>query len=245
MDINVIHHLNFLDNDLPDKCAQLIISDPPYFEVKGDFDFIWPNFEAYLSDVEKWAKECKRILADNGTLFWWGMDRKIAYSQVILDKYFTLIGTPVWEKPSIANEWDTRRTFPERTQERLLMYSNDYEPGEWADKTGLEKVKDDPECFKQIKLYLRDERKKSGKTSKYFQEITSTYASHYFAQSSQWAFPTEADYKQFQTTGFFQRPYEELRTEYEELRKEYEELRKEYNICAQSTNTCADPSTIP
>ena len=25
----------FLNNNLPDKCANLIIADPPYFEVKG------------------------------------------------------------------------------------------------------------------------------------------------------------------------------------------------------------------
>jgi DNA modification methylase len=135
--INTVIHGNFLDNNLPDKCANLIIADPPYFEVKGDFDFVWGSFEDYLKDVEKWAIECKRVLADNGTLFWWGMDRKIAYAQIILDKYFYLIGTPVWEKPSNPNEWDTRRTFPERGAERLLMYSNE------KDVTGLEQIIED------------------------------------------------------------------------------------------------------
>jgi len=61
--INRVHHLNFLNNTLPDKCATLIIADPPYFEVKGAFDFVWDNMKSYLLDVEKWAKECKRILA--------------------------------------------------------------------------------------------------------------------------------------------------------------------------------------
>ena len=73
MEVNKIHNINFLDNTLPDKCANLIIADPPYFEVKGDFDFIWKSFDDYLKDVEKWAKECKRLLADNGTLFWYIM----------------------------------------------------------------------------------------------------------------------------------------------------------------------------
>ena len=76
--LNTVYCRDWLQNGLPDKCANLIIADPPYFEVKGDFDFIWPTMDAYLLDVEKWAKECKRVLADNGTLFWWGMDRKIA-----------------------------------------------------------------------------------------------------------------------------------------------------------------------
>ena len=89
--INQVHNINFLDNQLPDKCAQLIIADPPYFEVKGDFDFIWKTFDDYLVDVKKWAIECKRILADNGTLFWYGHSKKIAYSQVIIDNYFEII----------------------------------------------------------------------------------------------------------------------------------------------------------
>ena len=71
-EINKIHHKNFLDNTLPDKTVQLLIADPPYFQVKGDFDFIWKSFDDYLKDVEIWVKECKRLLADNGTLFRYG-----------------------------------------------------------------------------------------------------------------------------------------------------------------------------
>lgn len=222
--MNKIHHANFLDNDLPDGCAKLIIADPPYFEVKGKFDFIWKSFDDYLKDVEKWAQECTRILAENGTLFWWGMDRKIAYSQVIIDKYLNLLSTLVWEKPSNPNEWDTRRTFPERGAERLLMYSKDW------DINGLEAVESDPNNYKRIKEYLREQVKLSGQPFRYFTEITSTYAGHYFALSSQWAFPTEKDYKAFQeNTNCFKMPYEELRKEYEELRKEYEEQRRYFN----------------
>ena len=72
MEFNKAYHSNWLDNTLPDKCAKLIIADPPYFEVKGEFDFIWASFADYLADVQKWAIECKRILADNGSLFWYG-----------------------------------------------------------------------------------------------------------------------------------------------------------------------------
>ena len=79
-----------MNNQLPDKSVQLIIADPPYFEVKGSFDFVWKSFDEYLQDVEKWAVECKRLLADNGTLFWYGHAKKIAYAQIIFDKYFNL-----------------------------------------------------------------------------------------------------------------------------------------------------------
>jgi site-specific DNA-methyltransferase (adenine-specific) len=83
IEINKIHNKDWILNDLPDKSVQLCICDPPYFEVKGAFDFVWNSFEDYLKDVEKWAIECKRLLADNGTLFWYGHAKKIAYAQII------------------------------------------------------------------------------------------------------------------------------------------------------------------
>lgn len=124
--INKVHNIDFLNNDLPDKYAKLIIADPPYYKVKGDFDFIWKSFDDYLKDVEKWAIECKRLLADNGTLFWYGNSKKIAYSQIIIDKYFNLENSLVWrKKDSIQYQYyspDLARTFNTHN-ERLLMYS--------------------------------------------------------------------------------------------------------------------------
>lgn len=125
MEVNKIHNINFLENTLPDKCANLLICDPPYFEVKGDFDFIWKSFDDYLKDVEEWAKECKRVLADNGTLFWYGHAKNIAYSQVILDEHFELINNLVWEKTDCQTKKgiDEFRMFAPIT-ERILMYCN-------------------------------------------------------------------------------------------------------------------------
>ena len=42
-----------MDNNLADKSVQLTIADPPYYKVKGDFDFVWKTFDDYLKDVEK------------------------------------------------------------------------------------------------------------------------------------------------------------------------------------------------
>jgi site-specific DNA-methyltransferase (adenine-specific) len=215
---NKIYHRNFLDNELPDKCANLIIADPPYFQVKGEFDFIWNSFDDYLKDVEKWALECKRILADNGTLFWWGMDRKIAYAQIILDRHLNLIGTPVWEKPSNPNEWDTRRTFPERAAERLLMYCNAAEP--------------EKEIYKPIMDYIGGERKKAGFNYIQMDEFIGVKASSCYwdkQTTHEYVIPTKQNWEKLQETGFFKKPYETLLEEYKKLRKEYEEIRRAFN----------------
>ena len=124
---NTVHNIDFLNNDLPDKCASLIIADPPYFEVKGDFDFIWKTFDDYLKDVEKWAIECKRILKDNGTLFWYGDSKKIAYAQIIFDKYFTLLSNVtchIYDRQTNKITIEDARSFI-NTSERILMYSNE------------------------------------------------------------------------------------------------------------------------
>lgn len=79
MKLNIVYNIDFLDNILLDKCVNLIIVDFLYFEVKGDFDFVWNSFDDYLKDVEKWVIECKRLLVDNGMFLWYGDFKKIVY----------------------------------------------------------------------------------------------------------------------------------------------------------------------
>ncbi len=232
-----------MNNNIPDKSINLIIADPPYFEVKGDFDFIWNSFEDYLKDVERWAIECKRVLADNGCLFWWGHAKKIAYSQIIFDKYFKLENNLVWHKidaQTNKNEPESMRSFKPVT-ERILFYSNEIE------KTGLQEIHDNPECFKSIKKYMREERQKVmtdrgfrtiEEFNIYIRKITNTSSvvdRHYFSDS-QYCFPTAEIYQKLQTTGFFQRPYSKIDNEYNNLKDEYDELRKEYEALRRPFN---------
>jgi site-specific DNA-methyltransferase (adenine-specific) len=132
-ELNKIHHSDWMNNGLPDKSVQLLIADPPYFEVKGDFDFIWKTFDEYLQQVELWAKECSRLLADNGTLFWYGDRKNIAYSQVILDKYFNFENHIYWQKAEKCQMemFDTLRSFYCRGYERILMYSRGEDEKMW------------------------------------------------------------------------------------------------------------------
>jgi site-specific DNA-methyltransferase (adenine-specific) len=233
MDLNKIHHC---DNrigmiQLPEKCANLIIADPPYYQVKGDFDFIFKSFEEYLEMMEQQAIAYKRILADNGTLFVYGIDRKIAYVQTIFDKYFELLSTLVWEKPSIANEWDTRRTFPERGQERILMYSNE------IGMTGLEMITE--EFIKPrnpFALYLTEEFKKAKVTNKQIAKLFPSKTGGLTGCVSNWLngdnVITEEQYtkiREHNGNTILMKPYEELRQEYEELRQEYEHKRRPFD----------------
>ena len=217
MQLNTVYNQDFLTNSMPDKSVQLIIADPPYFEVKGDFDFIWKSFDDYLADVEKWAIECKRVLSDNGTLFWWGHAKKIAYSQIILDKYFNLIGCPVWNKGSFMGleNSDGLRSFAPCT-ERLLMYENFNDC-----KDGFE-----PSYIRDyFQNYLMNERKKAGLSNADINKIcgySENTRNKIINNEKNWMFITEKSYNLLgESTGFFKKPYEELRKEYEELRRPF------------------------
>ena len=232
--INKVHHLNFLENNLPDKCANLIIADPPYYKVKGDFDFIWKSFNDYLQDVEKWAKECKRLLADNGTLFWYGDAKNIAYAQIIFDKHFNLLNSLVWEntndhKQQIRFNTDLR-TFAPLT-ERLLMYE------QRGQKTGGELI------FEQFlkpknpfSKYLKIEFKNAGLTNREISQLFPSRTGGLTGCVSNWLngdnVITEEQYnviREYCNNKYLQKPYEELKAEYEELKAEYEELRRPFN----------------
>ena len=233
LEVNKIYHDDWMNNQLPDKSVQLIIADPPYYKVKGDFDFIWKSFEDYLKDVEKWAVECKRLLADNGTLFWYGHAKNIAYAQIIFDKHFNLINNLVWDKGSFMGleESEGLRSFAPCT-ERILMYSN-----EMGWDTSLSLVYQNDNCFSQIKEYLYSETEALKMTWKEINRdlLGTTFeggggrAYNMLSRTrTRWDFPDEENYKKLQKSGRFQKPYEELRKEYEELRKEYEELRRPF-----------------
>lgn len=206
-----------MNNQLPDKSVQLIIADPPYFEVKGEFDFIWKSFDDYLKDVEKWAIECKRLLADNGTLFWYGHAKNIAYAQIIFDKRFNLINNLVWDKGSFMGleESEGLRSFAPCT-ERILMYDkiNDC-------KDGFE-----PSFIKEyFQKYLMEERIKANLSTKEINKIcgySENTRNKIINNEKNWIFITEKSYNLLQKeTGYFQKPYEELRKEYEDLRRPF------------------------
>lgn len=217
---------------IPSKSQHIIICDPPYFEVKGGFDFIWGSFDDYLKDVEKWAKEIKRILTDNGTLFWWGNSKKIAYTQIILDKLLNLESSLIWRKTdSMQYQYysvELSRCFNSHN-ERLLMYSNDYEPSDYK-KTGAERVFEEKIKPKHpFAIYLRSEFKKAKVNNKNISKLFPSKTGGLTGCVSNWLngdnTPTKEQYLKIRK--FLNGEY--LRKEYEYLRKEYEEQRRFFN----------------
>lgn len=74
MDNNKIIHEDCIAymKTLPDKCIDLIIADPPYFQICGEFDYIWKNVDEYIAWCKIWIEEACRVLKDNGSFYLWG-----------------------------------------------------------------------------------------------------------------------------------------------------------------------------
>ena len=227
MELNKIYNTDWLNNELPDKSVQLIIADPPYFETKGDFDFIWTTFEDYLKDVEKWAIECKRVLAENGTLYWFGGSKKIAYTQIIFDKYFGLVNNLTWEKAEADGLFGSTgseqlRSYPNST-ERILMYSND--------------VYNLTQCVYSIRDYIRAEIERArGKII--LKEVNEALGT---ATNGGGVASACLSLDKAEPAMFTKEMYQKLQVwlnkskEYEYLRKEYEELRRPFENVTKST----------
>ena len=222
---------------MPDNSVDCIITDPPYFEIKGDFDFVFKSFDEYLEWVKLLAVEFQRILKPNGSLLWFGDDKNIAYCQVIFDKHFNFLNHLVWDKinPICKGEANFRK-FATRT-ERILYYANT------RSKTGLEEIKEDVNNFKSLRDYFERVQKFIGLNLKKINEkLGHRKAEHsFYWNSTQWELPTPETYKELidvfgidKMEGF--REYEASRQEYEALRQEYEALRQEYEALRRPFN---------
>ena len=202
---------------MPDNCVNLIVCDPPYFNIKGDFDFNmtkkqWEELHSVL------AVEFKRILTDNGSLLLFGHAKNIAYQQVIFDEYFNLENSLVWEK----TECHTRkgvgqfRCFAPVT-ERILFYSK-------------ENVNIENNCVTLCRDYLRSEiTKAKGDIS--FKKINSVFESATNGGGVASAvLSLKKEIPAFITKDHYLKLRQWLnKKEYKYLKKEYEDLRRPFN----------------
>lgn len=229
-----VFNIDWMKNNIADKSIDVIHADGPYFEVKGDFDFIWPTQEDYLKDVRAWAIEFKRILKDNGTLFWWGHSLKIAYSQIILDEYFNLENVIKWEKTDCQTRkgLDNYNCFAPVT-EHCLFYS--------VENTNINNL-----CVGNVRDYIRSEVIKSkGKIVLKDVNIAIGTASNgggvassvLSLEKQEPSMITEEHYNKLRSwlnTGseapeFLLKNYQELKQDYEDLKQQNEHLTRYFN----------------
>lgn len=196
---------------IPTDSVDVILTDPPYYKiVKNEWDNQFLSMEHFQKWCECLALEFARVLKPNGSFFWFGDDKNVAYCQVVFDKYFKLLNNLVWEKTNFVTLKGCKNVFQSFAPitERCLFYEQ------------FEQKR-----YNQVKTYMRSQKnlimtEKGFKTVKEFNSfvdnLTSTksvVSRHYFADS-QYAFPTKELYEKLQKSGFFKMPYDELKAIY-------------------------------
>jgi DNA modification methylase len=126
-----LSYLSSLDDDSVD----LVVVDPPYFEiVKNDWDNQWDSESSYLDWCRDWTQECFRVLKPEGCFYVWGTTKTDTFLRYKLDVLNNIPDAHYQNWIIWAYDWGgrTKKKFP-RKHEDLLMYSKGKEFPFYAD----------------------------------------------------------------------------------------------------------------
>ncbi len=210
--------------------AKLIHADPPYGMGK-EKDGV-ENDNLYRENLDafqmEWWRAIRPHTEDNGSAYIWGNAEDLWRLWYVggLSKSERLVfrNEIIWNKghgQGIASS--DRRMFP-TVSERCLFFML----GEQGFNNNAENYW---QGWDPIRLYLVAEKEKSGLTNAEILKVTSTFHTHYWT-TSQWAFPTEKDYKAIQSRckgNAFKREYDDLKREYDDLKREFYSTRAHFD----------------
>ena len=121
-----LRHTDCIDllKSMPTDSVDMVLVDPPYFEImKNDWDNQWKSEADYLSWCKQWSDECCRVLKPNRCFCVWGTTKTDTFLRYKLDVTNTL---PLQYQNWIIWSYDwggrTKKTFA-RKHEDLLVYS--------------------------------------------------------------------------------------------------------------------------
>ena len=227
--------LEYLEH-IPKQSINMILLDPPYNISHAKWDK-WKIQNEYIEWLGSVFLECQRVLKDNGSFYFWHNDfQQMAQLQQWISQNTKFIFNSMisWIKPNFRPiAWKNKKEDSSlrswfNIQEYCLYYT-------FKDSgSGLNVIQ--PLYFKKYLTYMTEQKNQINWACQDFNIFLGykSIASHWFYNADniqlQPRFITKKDYEKLQTTGFFQKTYEELRAEYEELRAEYEELRPRFNI---------------
>ena len=220
--------------NIPDGSVDMVLTDPPYNIGKAD----WDKIDGYVDWCAEWLSECCRVLRDNGTLIFWHNDMtQIAELMHMISDRLTLVynsfGT--WCKNNFhtiawknTNGGCSQRSWFNVT-EMFFVYIKPAGDGKKWNKTGLDCINSNPECYKPLKDWYKSELKRLGlnnkKIGEFYTEVTGKkpYMLHHYFQDNQFAIPTKKVWESvYEPLGFGK--------DDESLRKDYESLRPVFNI---------------
>jgi len=236
-----LHHGDCLEvmASIPDNSVDLVLTDPPYFKVKGDaWDRQWDKPAQFLAWLDTVVEQFARVLRPNGSLYLFASPQMSARVECLIAGRLNVLNRVRWTK---AAGWHNKTE-----KEALRSYLSPWEEIIFAEHFGADNIAKGEagyaaKCdelrgfvFEPLRAYIAGEWDRAGLTSRHANEATGSQMAGHYLSRVQWTLPTRAKYEQLRAYAnihgdeYLRREYEELRREYEELRREYEELRREY-----------------
>jgi len=233
---------------MADNSVDAIVTDPPYFKVKGEaWDHQWDKPAQFIEWMGLLAEQWQRVLKPNGSLYVFASPKMAARVEVKIAERFEVLNRIRWTK---AEGWHQKAE-----KEALRSYLSPWEEIIFAEHYNSDSIAKGEagyvtKCdelrgfvFEPLRAYLSDEVKRAGWTPGRLNEAMGfaqrgMAETRYFGRS-QWQLPTEPHYAKMR--GILGAEY--LRREYEDLRREYEDLRRPFNVTADGQYT--DVWTFP
>ena len=185
---------------IPDRSVDLVLCDPPYGVLsKCDWDIP-------LSWDDLWL-EYERVCKPGGVIAIFGTEPFASMVRVGNLKRYRYDW--IWKK-TLPVGWMRSNYEPLRDYECIMVF-----------RTSDIKT-DRSQYYMEIKDYMIAEKEKMLDAGYVITEVLGNFmGKHYFTRHPQFSFPKEEDYKKLQRTGFFQRPYAELKKLYKDERKRW------------------------
>jgi adenine-specific DNA-methyltransferase len=255
---------------MDDNSVDAIVTDPPYFKVKGDaWDRQWDKPTQFLAWLDTVAEQWQRLLRPNGSLYCFASSKMAARVEVAIGQRFEVLNQIVWEKErdrgkhAAACKETLRSYFP--NTERLIFAEHHGADNIAKGEAGYVAKCDELRgfVFEPLRAYIAGEFERAGMLNASgkiaanvacgFSASAGGMASRHYFSPSQWQLPTREHYHAMRELlhlrgnweenareGFLRREYEDLRREYEDLRREYEDLRREYEDLRRPFSVTAD-----
>ena len=199
-----------LFKNIENNSIDLILCDPPYGTMCGDFGQDTDNNSnrKNLSKIGKWdialdtqkmLEECTRVLRPNGKCILFSQE---PYTTELITKQTVDLpfSYPMyWFKNCPGNVLGAKKNCLQYIEVMLLFKKKVYGDEVYAESN--------------VRAYLKEEYQKTGLTMAQINKLLgcSCMANHYFGNGRQFAIPTEKYYKKLQETGYFKKPYEEIK----------------------------------
>lgn len=234
----VIHHGDCLDilPTLPDNFVDLVLTDPPYFKVKGEaWDNQWDKPVEFLAWLDRVVEQFARVLKPNGSLYLFASPQMAARVEVLIAERMNPLNRIRWMKKAGWHQKARKedlRSFLSPWEE--VIFAEHYSADNMAKGEAGYAAKCDELrgfVFEPLRKYLADEWARAGLTPRDANTATNSQMAGHYLTRVQWTLPTRSKYEQLRAFANAAGG-DYLRREYDYLRREYDDLRRPFSVTA-------------